>query len=198
MGFSRQCMCTQVINSQKFSPKLSTLLLSEKTIRLVPERLYERVYGYFVAYSTDSSHNGLEPIYEVTERFIISLGHAPKIDIRGLSIYEHRVLLEKLRSELAEISNVILSHAREPLECCSSKVFNEDATFSGISFVFSKLGSPHRDLESLKMCHWIGCTVIRCYLDLSRIRNLSSGDASSEGHFFEIPRAIDRSRVRCW
>ena len=118
-------------------------------LRIVPERLSERVYGHFVAYSTDCSHNSLEPFYEVAERFVLSLGHAPEIDIGGFSFYEHRVLLEKLRGELVETSHGISPQAREPLECCSSEVFDEEATFAGISFAFSKLGSPHRDLESM-------------------------------------------------
>ena len=53
-------------------------------------------------------------------------------------------------------------------------------------FAFSKLGSPNHDLESLQVCLWIGCTVVRRYLDLSRIRNPSSGDASSVGLFSRL------------
>ena len=33
------------------------------------------------------------------------------------------------------------------------------------------------------MCPCISCTIVRCYLNLSRIQNPSSGDASSEGCF---------------
>ena len=42
--------------------------------RLVPDRLFERVYGHFVAYSVNSSHNSLETFYEVAERRVLSLG----------------------------------------------------------------------------------------------------------------------------
>ena len=62
---------------------------------LVPERLSECIYFNFVAYSADSSHNGLELFYEVAERHVLSLGHAPEIDLGGFSVYEHRVLREK-------------------------------------------------------------------------------------------------------
>ena len=77
-------------------------------LRRIPERLSERFYGHFVAYSADSSHNGPEPFYEVAERLVLSLGLAPEVDVGGFSIYEHRVLLEKLRGELVETSDGIL------------------------------------------------------------------------------------------
>ena len=129
------------------------------------------------------SHNGLELFYEVAERFVLSLGHAPEIDVGGFLIYEHRVLLEKRRGQLAETSDGISPQAREILKCCSSEVFDKEAAFDGISFAFFTLGSSHRDLKSLQVCLWIGCTVVRCYLDLSRIWNVISGDASSKGCF---------------
>ena len=43
-------------------------------LRLVPERISERIYGHFVAYSADSILNGLEQFYEVAERLVLSLG----------------------------------------------------------------------------------------------------------------------------
>ena len=80
--------------------------------RLVPERVTECVYCYFVGYSADSGHDDLESFYEVAERFVFSLGHAPEIDIRSFPVYEHRVLLEEFRGELAKASDGISLQAR--------------------------------------------------------------------------------------
>ena len=126
-------------------------------LRLVPEPLSERVYGYFVAYSTDSIHNGLEPFYEVAERFILTLGNAPEIYIGGFSIFEHRVLLEKFRGELAETFDGILPQAREPLKCYSSEVSKKRRhSLASLSFSLTWL-SPSRSGES------VGVTLDRLY-----------------------------------
>ena len=102
---------------------------------------------------------------------------------------------------MAETSDGISLHAREDAaftgisfafskldsphrEC--SEVLDEETAFAGISFTFSKLGSPHRDLESLQVSLRIGYTVVRCDFDISGIRNPSFDDASSEGHFSSL------------
>ena len=148
--------------------------------------MYQSVYCHFVAYSADSSHDNLKSFYEVTERLALSLGHAPKIDIGGFLVYEHRVLLEKIRGEFTKASSGIPLQAREPFERCSLEIFDEEAAFAGISFAFSGFGSPHCDLESFQVCSGIGCSVIRRYPDLSMLRNPSSGDAGSKRWFLRF------------
>ena len=92
-------------------------------------------------------------------------------------------------------SDGISHQAREPFECCSLEIFDEEAAFAGIPFAFSEFGSPHRDLESLQVCPWIGRAVVRRYLDLSRIPNPSSGDAGSKGHFSRfLEQQVDLGR----
>ena len=43
-------------------------------LRLVPERLHERVNCHLIAYPANSRHDELEPVQEVTERFVLLLG----------------------------------------------------------------------------------------------------------------------------
>ena len=108
-------------------------------------------YGHLVAYSANSRNDEFELANEVAERFVFSLGLAPKIDVRSFSVDEHRVLLQKLRRELADTSDGISPKSGEPLECCFSKIFDEKSAMASISFVLPESGPSHCDREGLQV-----------------------------------------------
>ena len=141
-------------------------------LRLVPERLSERVNGHFVAYPADPGHYQLEQADELAEGFVFPLGQTPEIDIGSFSIYQHRELFEKFRRELSETPDRIALKACEPFEGHSFQILDEQAVVAGIFFTVLQSSSSHRDVESLKVRFRIGRTIILWYFEFSRFSTL--------------------------